>query len=40
MQHKPKTTSKVNVIVATHKDVATGALAVNSICLMIKVFSY
>jgi hypothetical protein len=30
--------SRVKIIVANHKDAATGALAVNYICLIINVF--
>lgn len=39
-QHSPMTIRSVNVIVATHSEAATGALAVKSICLIINVFSY
>ena len=39
-QHSPMTIRSVNVIVATHSEAATGALAVKSICLIINVFSF
>ena len=39
-KHKPTTINKVKIMVATQREVATGALAVNYICLMMKVFSY
>jgi hypothetical protein len=39
-QHIPITTKRVKIIVAAHKEAATGALAVSSICLIINVFSY
>lgn len=39
-KQSPTTISRVRTIVATHREVATGALAVISIWRMMKVFSY
>lgn len=37
-QHNPNTINSVNIMVAIQRDAATGALAVNYICLMMNVF--
>jgi hypothetical protein len=37
-QQRPITTKRVKMIVAAHKEAATGALAVSYICLIINVF--